>query len=132
MLQKLEGFFPPLPLRLQQNGGFLHIQHAGSSTEAPMDSQYSIREAGQLSSGKFYAPPHHPLAAQPSPDPLEADDSLAFQNNMEVGTPQTATHPPVDHPDPIASFPTSGQPVSDSVMKNMLLSLPASLQADML
>lgn len=33
--------------------------------------------------------------------------------------------------DPIAAFPTSDRPVSDTVLKEMLLSLKLSLQADM-
>lgn len=51
--------------------------------------------------------------------------------DIEVSGPQstTAVHPPTVT-DPIAAFPTSGQSIYDSVMKDMLLSLRASLQAD--
>lgn len=34
--------------------------------------------------------------------------------------------------DPIANFPTSSQPISDTMLKGMLLSLRASLQSDIL
>lgn len=34
--------------------------------------------------------------------------------------------------EPIASFPTADQPVSDTMLKGMLLSLHLSLQADMM
>lgn len=33
--------------------------------------------------------------------------------------------------DPIANFPTSDKPISDTMMKEMLLSLRSSLHADM-
>lgn len=48
----------------------------------------------------------------------------------EVGADSAAPAPRI-HSDPIAAFPTSDQPVSDTVLKDMLLSLRAPLQADM-
>lgn len=33
--------------------------------------------------------------------------------------------------DPIAAFPTTGQPISDTMLKEMMLSLQASLHADL-
>lgn len=51
---------------------------------------------------------------------------------MEVSRPQNATDTAVHvSQDPIAAFPTSDRPVSDTVLKEMLLSLKASLHADM-
>lgn len=34
------------------------------------------------------------------------------------------------HPDPIAVFPTTGQPIPDTALKEMLLSLRAYIQSD--
>lgn len=51
---------------------------------------------------------------------------------MEVSRPQNAAETAVHvSQDPIAAFPTSDRPVSDTVLKEMLLSLKASLHADM-
>lgn len=46
---------------------------------------------------------------------------LHSQHNMSTG-----------HDDPIASFPTSEQLISDTTVKDMLLSLRASLQSNLL
>lgn len=51
---------------------------------------------------------------------------------MEVNAEDQQTHPETDHSDLFASFSTPGQPVTDTVLKDMLLSLRSSLQADML
>lgn len=60
---------------------------------------------------------------------MNAEDDPALLNDMEVCTPQAEFHP---HPGPITSFLTSCQPMSDSMLKDMHLSLWAPLQADML
>lgn len=50
--------------------------------------------------------------------------------NMEVSTAQVSGS--ASHPDPIATFPTLGQLVSDTVLKDMLSSLLSSLYTGML
>lgn len=62
---------------------------------------------------------------------MEDEDDPLIPDGMEVGNTQTSHNPPNCH-DPITFFPTTGQPVSDSTLKDMLLSLRVSLQADML
>lgn len=50
---------------------------------------------------------------------------------MEVSGPQSIRPTTLPAPtDPISAFPTSGQPISDTVLKEMLLSLRVSLHAD--
>lgn len=49
----------------------------------------------------------------------------------EVSTEPFCTNT-VSLPDPVVSFSIRGQPVSDTMMKDMLLSLGASLQKDMM
>lgn len=52
--------------------------------------------------------------------------------DMEVSRPHITEVPATSHtPDPKAAFPTSDRPVSDTVLKDMLVSLKASLHADM-
>lgn len=49
---------------------------------------------------------------------------MSGQGSSQSHTPETS--------DPIAGFPTSGQPVSDTVLKDMLMSLRSSIHHDML
>lgn len=52
---------------------------------------------------------------------------------MEVSGPQnTNIAQDVHAGDPIADFPTSDGPISDTMLKEMLLSLQSSLQTDMI
>lgn len=52
--------------------------------------------------------------------------------NMEVSGPQTFKNGNTSVViDPIAAFPSTGQPVSDTMLKDMMLSLRASLHANL-
>lgn len=52
--------------------------------------------------------------------------------NMEVSGPHNnTTGQDIQGGDPIADLPTAGRPISDTMLKEMLLSLQSSLQADM-
>lgn len=48
---------------------------------------------------------------------------------MEVSAQSSSVPASSQQEDPIVSFPTSDQPMSDTTMKSVLLSLRASLQA---
>lgn len=118
---ELEGFLPLLPPRLHQNGSSsCHTQQAGSNTEAPVDTHLRCVESGQpypdesSGSGSSTLSTDNPVKSRPC---MEATDDPVMQSDMKVGNPNA------DCPDPIASFPTSGQPVSDSTLKVVLLSL---------
>lgn len=63
--------------------------------------------------------PHRQSPVRSTTDPI-----------MAVSNVQASTSNP--HPDPIAILPTAGQPVSDTISKDILLSLCSSLHSDML
>lgn len=127
-----EGFFPLLPVRFWKDGGGCFQQQAGSSTGpsrnrhhgAEMAEQHNLNPSSD--SGISASSTRSPAKSRPC---IEIEEDQALLNDMEVGAMQTDSYPPPDCPDPIASFPTSGQPVSDTTLKDMLLSLTASLLA---
>lgn len=130
--RRLDGYFPPLPPCLQQNGSTrCYSQPIGyaadpaaslpaqgdSSPLNPEESSNSSSSTPALSSTAKYRPL------------MKADRDLCLQLDIEVSNTQ-AGHPPP--PDPIAFFTTTDQPVCNSTLKDMLLSLIASLQSDVL
>lgn len=50
---------------------------------------------------------------------------------MEIQAPHTVHPSPAAPSDPIAQFPATGQPLSDVTLKDMLMSLRASIQTNM-
>lgn len=122
--------------KLQQNG-------AGASGRQS-EYQASIKDNGRSGSAKQFQDSHLNSASSSgtsSPStrsPAKQKQRIAYPERplrdpeMEVSRPQNAVEPAVHiTQDPIAAFPTSGRPVSDTVLKDMLLSLKASLHTDM-
>lgn len=68
------------------------------------------------------------MKSRPRRDTEEWQDVM---EHAELGAPPVST-PPLHNSDPIALFPTMGQPISDVTLKDMLLSLSTSLQANMI
>lgn len=128
-LHKRSDFFPPVSCGPQQNdqitrstADFLVNASASSSlanTVAAADANCSGTSTSTFSS---------PAKSKPCRDPSPScKDVMQEEVSADYAAPT-----PRPSQDPIAEFPTSGQPVSDTVLKDMLLSLRASLQADLM
>lgn len=61
-----------------------------------------------------------------------SEESNSTAAIMKVSDPHQSNSQSVPHPDPIAQFPTPGQPISDVTLKEMLMSLRSSIQSDMI
>lgn len=116
------GFLTSQSRRLQQHGGSGSLytlrggQHPGSSTGVKGLSAPQLGNGG--SSGSSTPSTQNPAKSNARRESASRN-SPAF--NMEVSPAQTSGT--ATHPDPIAAFPTLGHPVSDTVLKDMLLSL---------
>lgn len=124
---KVDWFFPPLAPRLRLNSGYRHHSQPAnhnieiSAATIPRNREPTIYYPGESSgSGSFTLSSCSLAKSRPC---MEVDRDPAWLNNMEAGTPQADFHSPLESPDPIASFPTTGQIVSDFTLKDMLMSL---------
>lgn len=78
------------------------------------------------------SPPGTPVSSSPAKVKMLLDVTAASYEVSHI-TSLTPTLPMQNSmPDSIAAFPTIGQPVMDTTLKDMLMSLRSSLQADML
>lgn len=125
--QKLTEFFSQWPYGGRQDG-------AGSSSSTPHNSHSlsaksasTSRNSGSPTSPQSY--PNTPQSASPAKAKFRVGDSWC----------SPAASPSIDSgedtrelPYSIEELPTMNQPVTDTVLKDMLLSLQSSLQADMM
>lgn len=120
----------------QQNGGGAidnrpeHRSEASGSRNGPTST--SIRSSNPpsvSSSGPSSPSTRSPAKSKPRRD---SPTRQGTDPGMEVSGPHSdPTHQSSTDRDPIKEFPTADRPVSDTLLKDMLLSLRSSLQADM-
>lgn len=110
----------------------LKIQDGGSgSPHKPATAYTGLPDADGLE----ISAQNDSLGASPSSLPSSASNSPA-ESRMRLDSASTSPEvsPASDHnsihPSPIAVFPTSNQPVLDTTMKDMLISLQSSLRND--
>lgn len=95
--------------------------------------RHSGTDPGNLPSGSSLAA-STPTTRSPvkSRQRTASPHEIRLQHSREVSAHNPSLQQASEVPDPIAGFPTSGQPVSDTVLKDMLMSLRSSLHHDML
>lgn len=119
---KLMYFFSPAAgRRIKDGAGSLSSALDAAEDEAWRQSnrsQVDLTGSGNLST---------------SNSPVKQRRKLTGDEGAELGQRQMAAElpGPVSYEDPLNSFPTSGQPILDTAVKEMLLSLRGSLQHDM-
>lgn len=125
-------------MRRSQNGATAGLQNEAPAALLPVQStQHALSQVNQDTTlctrmEPPPSPPGTPVSSSPAKVKMCLDVTAA---NHEVShiTSLTSTLPLQNHRlDSIAAFPTVGQPVMDTTLKDMLLSLRSSLQADML
>lgn len=127
-LQKLSGFFPTVSRRLQQDGGGGLLVATSYLCQGAAADPRGCNEEDSCSPS-FSPSTRSPAKSWPRWD---FDPTVNLGPSMEVCATTHQSCSENDHSEPFDSFPASGQPVSDTVLKDMLLSLCSSLQADML
>lgn len=130
--QRLTGFFLSAQQRPQQNGSgartsrekkqTMALPHGTAAHQPPLTQ-------GAPGSGSSYPYHQEPGEVQTTGSP----GGETWAQDMEASGLQNTQRPTTaDIPDPIAGIPTSGQSVSDTVLKGMLMSLRSSLHNDLL
>lgn len=122
--KKLDDFFPPWNPGLRQDG-------AGAAASSPAysyGSRSSTSSPGDLHGSSRSTPgPSSPLSRSPAKSRPQLEDSAA-----QVSPGHDSINDTRELVDPFTSFPTSGTAVSDTVLKDMLVSLLSSMHGDML
>lgn len=116
----------------QQNGGGARTDQGSgrnSGAEASAASSCLTNPPSEQSSG-----PSTPTTRSPAKSRQQRDSPVRSQADpaMEVSGPSSTTGQSIKGRDPITDFPTADRPVSDTLMKDMLLSLRSSLQTDLM
>lgn len=132
-LQKMQDFFKGRELQQNGAGASGRRTEPQAGTNNGSSGAAKTHQSLHLNSGSSSGT-SSPSTRSPAKQKLRiaSPDRPLADPEMEVSRPQTAIDTAVrSSQDPIAAFPTSDRPVSDTVLKEMLLSLKASLQADM-
>ena len=124
---KLTEFFPFSHQGGRQDGARMASTPACSFRSVPHPSNTQSRPSGSPES--THSCPDTPQSASPAKSRFRLEEP---HQGLDLETGADSGDDTRELPDRIETFPTSNQPIMDTVLKDMLLSLRSTIQADMM